>query len=264
VSSGTAFVVYERYDSKRALLTARHNVTGRNHFHPDAPLGGNNLRPSLLRVYFPSSEKPLKWFHHDFNLYEDMNLQMNKLWFEHPNFGADVDVVGLSINSELEKEIDPSCFIELSPNKTSWHDRSDTPYPSCPLQVIGFPLKRKENYLAVWSSGTFAYEPNCDFPYIDSNGNIKLLPAYLISARTFSGQSGSLVVQHAGNLGWWSENEFVIDSGGSEKILGMYTCRLSADDRGTNAVSDLGLVWKQHILYEILVASMPLTYSNEA
>jgi hypothetical protein len=73
-----------------------------------------------------------------------------------------------------------------------------------------------------------------------------------------------MVVGHAGENGWWNGKSFQTNAGTKGVILGMYTCRLSADDGGTKAVSDLGLVWKQHILYEILNASAPLIYLSEA
>jgi hypothetical protein len=177
VANGTAFLGYcnlrdEQGGCKAVLLTARHNITGRDHFQPERFLSPNySCSPALLRVYFPKIENPLEWFSIDFP------LEQNK-WIEHPERGSYVDVVGFQLSAEILKKNHEGCFVCL------YSDSQDDIYldylkPSSSVHVIGFPMKRKENYLAVWSGGTIAYEPKLSFSYLDNDGSESLLPAYL-------------------------------------------------------------------------------------
>jgi hypothetical protein len=252
-ATGTAFIGWcnvmgESNCFKAALLTARHNVTGKNHFPPHDWISIEmKMTPQKMRVYFPCIENPQKWFAHDFPLCESDDANQPN-WLEHLTLKADVDVVGFPLNLELLDRVHDGCLVCL--HRTS-NEINENLRASSTVQVIGFPLKRKDNYLAVWSGGAIAYEPTYDFPLIFKNGVEKTYPVYLISARTFSGQSGSLVVRHAGENGWWQNSYFTTASGTKGEILGMYTCRLNADGTG----SDLGFVWRQHVLFEILNAS---------
>jgi hypothetical protein len=263
IASGTAFIGLNQAHAeggfKAVLLTARHNVTGKDHFQPDKPISNYSCDVRLLRVYFPKIENPFSWFSEDFPLYlGDDSKEPN--WLEHPISKSNIDVVGIPLNAVLLEKIHPGSFVNLHNSS----DDQDGFIPSAPLYVIGFPLRRKANYLAVWSGGTLAYEPKFDFPYIDNEGVEQQLPAYLISARTFSGQSGSLVIEYAGQMGGWDGKRFSTGSGTRDEILGMYTCRISADNGSNKETSDLGLVWKQQILFEILNSSTVLYRSGRA
>lgn len=224
LASGTGFVV--KTNRGWALITNRHNVTGRdqNTGQPlDKKHGGvpNKLvihHHSILQIGYTSKGVE--------RLFDDEN----PLWLEHPALGARADFVALPL-----KDINNKMFYAYNPLNTDILidlDVTDT------VSVIGFPFGIRSNgILPVWATGFIASEPQ-----IDHDG----LPIMLIDCRTRRGQSGSAVVAYrpGGMIKLEGGNEAVLGRPAS-RLLGIYSGRL-------NEESDLGIVWKTRAIADLI------------
>ena len=132
------------------------------------------------------------------------------------------------------------------------------------VTVVGFPFGVKVIALAIWTRASIASE--FDFDY-------EGLPAYLVDARTRSGQSGSPVIFFRTGAYFEKYGAIVMPnmqtprppgtpidddqprprSGFTEEFLGVYSGRVNVD-------SDLGFVWRPSALREIIEGGRRATW----
>ncbi|MBL8523919.1 MAG: trypsin-like peptidase domain-containing protein [Betaproteobacteria bacterium] len=223
IACGTAFVARISVGVD-FLLTNRHNVTGRDQ-ETGAPLCKRTIAiPDSLTVWHNARSELGRFVQVDVPLCDGNEPR----WIEHPELGPTADVVALPIAKR-----DDIC---LYPYKVESLVHMQI-QPAQRVSVIGFPFgERTGPSFAVWATGFIASEPE-----IDHGGR----PVFLIDCRSRKGQSGSPVIRHRDN------NAEVPLSNGLEEIemrsdfLGMYSGRI-------NAESDLGVVWKAHVISELL------------
>lgn len=116
--------------------------------------------------------------------------------------------------------------------------------------VIGYPLglSSGDGVLPIYKRGSIASEPAVD-PM-----------KFLIDARTYSGMSGSPAV--CSHSGVWREpgtdfGESII--GTIKKFVGVYSGRRFGEpgpDEASPAVSEIGIVWKRHLIDEIIAGGV--------
>ena len=235
LATGTATLVANDRNSHCALITARHNVTGR-HQDTGAHLSKRAAEPDNLVIYFHETLDDLgdKWKKIRLPLYKDNGQPW---WIEHPSLGATADIVALNLNwgSDIVKY--PYYFdTELDKHNLVIH-------PSETLSVIGFPFGLSSyEKLPVWATGFLAQ----DLSLLDPQK-----PTFLIDCRTRQGQSGSPVIAYrAGMYRHVKDGKIVstVTAGAIWEFLGIYSGRV-------NAESDLGRVWHVSAVKEVLAVA---------
>ena len=232
LSTGTATLVANNQESHCALVTARHNVTGR-HQETGACLHKQAAEPDNLVIYFHETQDDLgdKWKKIRLPLYKEDGKPW---WIEHPVLGAAADIIALNLTwggdivrypYYLDTALDrPSLVID----------------PSESVSVIGFPFGLSSHEkLPVWATGFLAQELTLVTPQ---------QPTFLIDCRTRQGQSGSPVIAYrVGAFRNIQEGKVVttIHAGVVWEFLGIYSGRV-------NAESDLGRVWHVSAVRELL------------
>ena len=235
ISTATGFEIQYKY---KYLITNWHVVSGRNFITKEC-LDSNCAIPDKLVItykkYLPDDK--FEWVKNEIKL---LNEEGKKLWYEHPIYGNDIDVVAIP----LEKHPTAQHYKEAY-NINSNYELNVTE----PVFVVGFPLgytvNSKDEPHAIWTSGTVASDPDLDIMIKDNN-----LHAFLIDSKTRQGQSGSLVI-------YYSESGFDPHYNNGQNIgkavwgcpfmkeVGIYSGRINKD-------SDLGYVWKWKVIKEIL------------
>lgn len=215
------------------LVTNRHVLTGRNHFtgkpiHPQAAL------PDECRIWYLLRSG--EGFETRSEALYDCDLWPR--WNYHPKFGGTVDIATLPLTN-----IDG---ISLFPRSGWVESPADWPMllPTDPVAVVGYPYGQHAAGFPVWTSGTIATDLGLDY---DAK------PVFLIDARTRESQSGSPVYYHT-NTGVVRTSAGVTNfmDAPYSWFLGIYSGRI-------NAESDVGLVWKAHLVSEILEGDTPAT-----
>jgi S1-C subfamily serine protease len=227
LGSGTAFII--QYNNNYYLITNRHNVTGEDN-NTGKIISSTRGVPNKLLVYFNHSGKLGSWISKPINLYNNFEDKKTHVWFEHPVFKNNADVVAF--------KLDPSNEINFA--GYNLEDNLDIIIlPSDPLNVVGFPFgKTAHGYFAIWSTGFLATD--IDLPYDN-------LPIFLIDCRSRRGQSGSPVIIHRNKGSSYTDSKGVQYLGADmqTKLLGLYSGRI-------NAESDLGMVWKLSVIKELI------------
>lgn len=235
LSSGTAFLVANDKSSHCALITNRHNVTGR-HQETGVCLSKNGAIPDNVLIYF--HKEPL-----DLGEWQCIRLPLFKddgqpWWIEHPRLGASADLVALNLKwgSDVHKL---PYYLKLNLDRVNMVIR-----PAEPISVIGFPFGLSSTgRFPIWATGFMAQELGIVTP--DNQ-------TFLIDCRTRQGQSGSPVIAYRVNGFTKIENNRVSTSvaAGSAawEFLGIYSGRV-------NPESDLGRVWHVSAVEEVFAAA---------
>ena len=234
LASGSAFLAANDKESHCALITNRHNVTGR-HQETSKCLNRNGAIPDNIVIHFhKASESVWKWKEVKLPLYRSDGTPF---WIEHPRLGANADMVALNLSwgSDVTKY---PYFL-----KTDLDRRSIEIGPAEPISVIGFPfgLSSSEHF-PLWATGFLAQE----LSFISPDN-----PSFIIDCRTRPGQSGSAVIAYRpggyrsikdGRINTTLTGETVWE------FLGIYSGRI-------NPESDLGRVWHVSAIEELLAAA---------
>jgi len=237
LSSGTAFLVANDQSSHCALITNRHNVTGRHQETGECLDRKHCATPDNIHIYFHKSPLELgEWHRVKLPLYKEDG---SPCWIEHPRFEASADVVALNLSwgSDVRKL---PYFLKTDLDRAKLVVR-----PAEPISVIGFPFGLSSaGRFPIWATGFMAQELGIVTP--DNQ-------TFLIDCRTRQGQSGSPVIAFRQNV-----YTYVNDSGristnmaaGTVKweFLGIYSGRV-------NPESDLGRVWHVSAIEEVLAAA---------
>jgi len=235
LSTGTATLVSNNQSSHCALVTARHNLTGR-HQETGACLSKHAAIPDNIVIYFHETLDDLgeNWKKVKLPLYKEDG---GPWWIEHPTLGASADIVALNLKwgSDIVKY--PYYFETELDRFNLVIDPSET------VSVIGFPFGLSSyEKLPVWATGFMAQELSLITP---EN------PTFLIDCRTRQGQSGSPVIAYrAGGYRHLKDGKVVSTMSGGVvwEFLGIYSGRV-------NSESDLGRVWHVSAIKQLLGAA---------
>ncbi len=223
LTTATGFIV--EHDGVPYLITNRHVATARD------PRTGEPLHPELpeqdsLAIYHHAEGQLGSWLAVVEPLYHPDG---SPRWLQHPD-GLEIDVIALPLNVSGEPVDLHSFPLHLS-------NVDAVPEPAMPVSIIGFPLGLAvAGSLPIWKTGHIASDPAIDF-----DGK----PAFLIDATTRGGMSGSPVVLKA--HGGYRTSDGRRPMRDITKFLGIYSGRIHRD-------SEVGIVWKPHVIKEILSA----------
>jgi hypothetical protein len=253
ISHGSSFLVTESVRQRcTALITARHNFTGLNHFTGQMLPPG--AIPNRVRLWIPS-RRELSWMPFELPLLGADGH--TPIWLDAERYGSIVDVAGLDL-TELRLNEKEYGFPFLGCNGAPRY--SDSFSPGQPVHIVGFPLTNIGTYPAVWTTGFIASDPYFPVQLPDPIGEI---PGFLVSCRTWSGQSGSPVVLPKfgftifNGQSWHSLPERSVVNGiGGMYMPHIYTGRLNPptprDEPSMVGSSDLGIVWNGDVAYTVL------------
>ncbi len=246
LANGTGFFVHRNYpDVKIALFTARHNFTAKDHF-TKKPVGQMCI-PNRIRVWIPTGEH-LEWKSIDKPIRSQGDE--TQLWHEHPTAGENIDVAALEMSLA---ELESGKLARFSHFYWELAEPGDYFDVGRPIHIVGFPLKISRQYHAIWTTGFIASEPRIDYQLPDPIG---MSPCFLVSCRTWSGQSGSPVVHSPSAYAIRMESGWGMIANSQAPLPHMYTGRLNPSQDGTSDKfsSDLGIVWKSSALQEIFTS----------
>lgn len=231
LGSGTGFIV--KKGSGTFLITNRHNVTGRRQDNNEV-ISKHAAVPNEIKImHHVKHDHGFDWSGRVEKL---LDIDGNRLWHEHPKYGALVDFVALEL-SNLDDVICHPYDLESDGSIGFLHGLNVSISPASTVSVIGFPFGFSAGGLfAIWATGFVASEMD-----VDING----LPVFYIDCRARRGQSGSPVVFHASGSIPVAGGGFVSIGGSYTKLLGIYSGRL-------NDESDLGMVWKVGAIKELV------------
>jgi hypothetical protein len=234
LGTGTATLISNTRESHCALVTNRHNVTGR---HQET---GECLSPTLgvpdnIVIYFHRPGDDIgDWIKIKLPLYREDG---SPFWIEHPKLGEKADVVALNLKWGGDVLKIPY-YLKLDLDRVGM-----VVSPAEPVSVIGFPFGiSTSGKLPVWATGFLAQE----LSLITEDD-----PVFLIDCRTRQGQSGSPVIafRTTGHR-TIKDNQIRASLSGnvSWEFLGIYSGRV-------NKESDLGRVWHVSMLEDLLNAA---------
>jgi len=245
MSTGTGFV-YE-FDSKYYLITNGHNITRVN---PETNERITGLKTAAFPVKIGTKVKIQKDnFYHItkdltyIDLYEDLDFKVPK-WYVHPKHRYKVDVVAIPIDDT--KNVPES--VKLFPINKIEFDLEFEIEIADEVFILGYPFDLTGGKdLPIWKRGSISTEPMID---IDD------LPKLLVDTATRSGMSGSPVIMfrrgfHSIHEGNKLEGDEIF--GMIKRFVGVYSGRIGTED---NFMAQLGIVWKDHVIEEILVGQM--------
>lgn len=236
LASGTAFLVANDNSSHCALITNRHNVTGRHQETEECLDKKHGAIPNNILVYFHKPPLDLgEWKCITVPLYKGDGKPR---WIEHPRFGGSADLVALNLNWGGDVHRLPY-YLKTNKDRMNMVIR-----PAEPISVIGFPFGLSSTgRFPIWATGFMAQELS-----IVNSAN----QTFLIDCRTRQGQSGSPVIAYrTGTLTKIENGKIVTKMGGGLvgwEFLGIYCGRV-------NQESDLGRVWHVSAVEEVLSAA---------
>jgi hypothetical protein len=234
LATGTGFVMATPA-GRPMLITARHNVTGRDQITGE-PLSSTGVIPRRLvafvrNLFLPSTAQVIMY---DPPGRADIDLRGREddlpRWYEHPALGPVADVVAVPFGPPVPWTVSSEGDIDMAVG------------PSARVSIIGFPLTTiaAMRNSATWSTGFVASEPNEDY-----DG----LPTFLVDCRARPGQSGSPVYRFARQFEIYEtvEGGTTQRSPYAARLLGIYVGRIHKD-------SDLGRVWKFQVIRDLLAS----------
>jgi len=224
LATGTGFIVM--HADKPFLVTNYHNLAGRNPATNEI-MSSHGVTPDEVLILHNVQDKMGHW---EYRSEPIVDAEERPLWLEH-EWGREVDVAALPLaNTE---------GIALYPyNLVNQMDDPPMLTPSTAVNIIGFPFAKSSHAgIGIWARGTIASEPDLDY---------EDWPRFLIDSRTRKGQSGSPVV-------FYAPSGFTLLKSGTTsyfsspitQLLGVYSGRI-------NEESDLGIVWKNEVIQEVL------------
>lgn len=239
IATGTGFIY--RFNERLYLITNWHVVTGRD------PLT-NTCKDKYLRE--PDYLNVRSRFA-DINTLSISGLPIfdddgKPLWYEHPTHKQKVDVVALDLPEALVTNNPVAVNDSNLMTKDMYYSVADD------LFILGYPLGiTVESTFPIWKRATIASEPDIDY---DS------LPLILVDSATKEGMSGSPVILRS-NGSYINTDGCIILGGGSNigaayyKFIGTYSGRINVNKEDPFD-AQLGLVWKERVIEEILNAKL--------
>jgi len=243
---GTAF--FYTAGNKDYLITNWHNVSGRRPWDKKVNSGRGAI-PDNLVVRLPYDEQlqdgviARKWLPKVLKLYAD-DEHYRPIWWEHPNHRFTIDAVAIELAALATTKAVPANAESLALDKLSLT-------PGMDVFVLGYPRGISGGgRLPIWKRGSIASEPDV---------NIDNLPKMYIDTATREGMSGAPV--YAQEVGFWApEGKRFPDEGvfgKGHRFIGIYSGRVGNDP----FLAQLGIVWKEEAIQEIIAAAHPGTSS---
>ena len=240
IGIGTAFF-YKAAD-KDYLITNWHNVSGRRPWDKQ-PASKHSAIPDNLVVRIPYDEQRpdgatvRKWIPKVLKLYED-DEHHRPIWWEHPTLGSTIDAVAISM-----AELATTSALPVNDESLDLDTLSLT--PGMDVFVLGYPLGISGGgRFPLWKRGSIASEPDVD---------IDELPKIYIDTATREGMSGAPV--YAQETGFWAPEGKKLPEDGvfgkGNRFLGIYSGRVGNDP----FLAQLGIVWKEKAIHEIIVGA---------
>ncbi|NIY91124.1 trypsin-like serine peptidase [Vibrio diazotrophicus] len=234
LSTGTATLISNTRKSHCALVTNRHNVTGRHQQTGECLSSTLGVPDNIVIHFHRPGENIGDWIKVKLPLYREDG---RSFWIEHPILGEKADIVALNLNWGSDVLKIPY-YLKLDLDRVGM-----LVSPAEPVSVIGFPFGMSTSgKLPVWATGFLAQELS-----LISEDN----PVFLIDCRTRQGQSGSPVIAFR-TSGYRTIKDNRISASLSGRVawefLGIYSGRV-------NEQSDLGRVWHVSALEELLNAA---------
>lgn len=228
LASATGFVAISSRGA--TLVTARHNLTGRND-KTGRLLSPTGAEPDEVVVTCLEASQGGR-FH---SVHAPLIGSTGRLWVEHPFLGEAADLAALPLSNVGHARFFPYDLLEPEPAMLYG--------PAEPVSVVGFPFDISvAGSVAVWVTGFVASDPD-----IDVDG----LPTFLIDCRSRPGQSGSPVITHKSGAIAYQDGSIAMNFETDTNFLGLYSGRIHPD-------SDIGVVWKRTAVKQ-LVESIPAT-----
>lgn len=225
LSTGTGFLV--QYNGGFALITNRHNVTGRDQTTKQ-PISAHGGIPDRVTVWQNSQNGLGHWHQEQYDL---LDSNGEPLWKEHPTLGPLADFVALPLRLNSLAKPYPYDVMHEGHNMVI--------SPGEIVSVVGFPfgLSAAGGRFAIWATGFMATEHDLNYDQ---------RPVFLIDCRSRPGQSGSPVIANrSGGMIPLRDGSLAGITGPISQFLGIYSGRI-------NDQSDLGIVWKRSAIAELV------------
>jgi hypothetical protein len=252
LSQATGFI-WESND-QQFLITCWHVVTG---LYPDTLKAidqENAGTPTSIELLLRKLDDiELAW---RVDLYD---LNGDPLWWVHPLYDRQIDVVAIPISP-------PENVLRLNPINTL-HETDLPLLVGMPVFVLGypFPTEKKPEVYPVWKLGTVATEPDAA---------LRGAAYMLIDTLSRPGMSGAPVIRR--EYGQALVETTRVDPtdddspmqydlrnvGRGSKFIGVYSGRLRTENDKIEA--QLGLVWRRHLLEEIVAGGKRDVYPHPA
>ena len=225
------------HNNKTYLITNWHNVTG-NHPETGENIGGFCPNKFFIRFKYliPKEEKGMNNIMEAIREIDLFDENLNPNWIEH-SAGKQVDIVAIPLNLELQegviiKHINDQDYVD------DWF-----PEVGDDCFIIGYP----EGISGPWNTPIWKRGSVASLPLLDYDEK----PVFLLDTIGNSGLSGSPVIGN-GNGIFEKDNTKTITAnsiiGSWKNFVGIYAGRLSETGIG----SQLGRVWKSHLIDEIM------------
>lgn len=237
-----------RYHATWFVVTNWHVLSGRNPA-TGQPLHRMGAVPSQCRFNVISRDgaaDELRWTTHTFDLGDLAAGTAN--WRQHPRAGQDVDIAVLPLE-DGQQGLAKDLLEEGAHDPHFWIDLGDE------LFLPGFPLGiAVAGAMPIWKRASLATSPEFQ------NG-----PTFLVDTASREGMSGSPCLALSNWRYYRKDPETlkmkVIERPISWRLLGVYSGRL---DPGDGLGAQLGIVWRDVVLTEVLAGGVPATVEIRA
>lgn len=261
ISTGTGF--FYSHTDEWYLITNWHNFSGRNFLTKESL---SERFPDFIEVklssYVVEGQSLPNGNFTPVSQRIDIYKDCKPVWFEHPDFGSDCDVIALPIKRP------ETCPVDMH-NAANLIGSIRIPVkPGNAVFIIGFPRSISVGFgLPLWKSGYVASEPFYDVTIggkISKIGGLSggtKLPAFFIDSLTREGMSGSPVfAQYTGtwdmsdpyktidpeNPAFWQRKDIAFAENRME-FVGCYSGRIGKKEEG----AALGLCWREDVIQKI-------------
>ena len=245
---GFATAFYLSYKGQLYLVTNWHVVSGKKFTNKELMVPNRqptHLIGGVVHFHLKDPGTGQGWLGPEEKKIEIYDDNGNPLWFEHPSFGSDCDVVALPIDQPDSTVVHKPVNLELAiriPLK-----------PGCTVFAIGFPHSiRVPPAFPIWKSGYVASEMEFGIELQYEHFLEQILPAFYIDSQTRKGMSGAPIIAQYSGL-WDPENPYEGGVSGSsfigedDEFLGCYTGR----SIGEADEAALGICWNKAAIAEI-------------
>lgn len=234
LATGTAFDY--KLEDKIYLVTNWHNISGINPFTKER-ISDHAGIANIFSTTFRGKENAAISFKVDINLYKDEEMKFPN-WYVHPTYGENIDVVAIEIPEKIFEKF------ETFPLNEKPFDFDIPPIVSDSVFIIGYPFEQSEHLeFPIWKKGSIATEPEL---------NRDNVPKLLIDTATRPGFSGAPVIVERIGVHKQKDGKPTPESffGRMRNFLGVYSGRIGQDE----FQAQLGIVWKAHVIDEIITA----------
>lgn len=235
IGTGTGF--FYSHNDKLFLVTAGHNITGKN---PETNEVFGIPEKIVILLYNVENGLLKGWRSHEVLL---TNKDGMPLWLEHPEHGAKIDVMAIQVDlieSESLRAMNKIIFDNDLPIEVGMD-----------VFILGYPhgYAPYPTITPIWKRGSLATEYGI---------NIERLPQVYVDAATAKGMSGSPIIAQL--MGYYPEGKegdfgsYIFGRG--RRFLGVYTGRYT-DERTADIKSgifnaQIGFAWKESVIQEII------------